>query len=146
MKIRLIWVGKTKEQFIAEGINKYIKLIKPYTDIIVSEIKEEKGKEIQRMLEKEGGRITKLQVPYVLLDEQGKHLTSIGFSDFIGRYPHGLNFVIGGAYGVSDGVKEAATDRIALSKMTFTHEMCRLFLLEQIYRSFTISRKRGYHH
>lgn len=146
MKIRLIWVGKTKEQFILEGIRKYIRLASPYADIIISEIKEEKGKEINKMTEKEGQRIIKLQVPYVLLDEKGKNLTSLEFAAYMGRFPHGINFVVGGAYGVSDMVRETAQDRIALSKMTFTHEMARVFLLEQIYRSFTISQRRGYHH
>jgi len=146
MKIKLIWVGKTKEPFIAEGIGKFIRLLRPYADIAVTEVKEERGKDIQRMVEKEGERVTKLGLPYVLLDEKGKCLTSVEFAGFVRRHPHDLNFLIGGAYGVSDLVKEKAADSIALSKMTLTHEMARLFLLEQLYRAHTILQKRGYHH
>jgi len=146
MKIRLIWVGKTKERFIVDGINKYMRLLKPFAELGVTEVKEEKGTDIQRIKEKEGERIMRLQTPYVLLDEQGKNLTSVEFAEFMDRYPHGINFVTGGAYGVSDAVRSGAQTKIALSKMTFTHEMSRLFLLEQIYRGFTITRKRGYHH
>lgn len=146
MKIRLIWVGKTKEGFILEGIKKYERLLQPYAEIGITEIKEEKGAEIERMKEKEGERILKLQIPYVLMDEQGKGLTSVEFAEYMSSFPQGVNFVLGGAYGVSDSVRKAARDKIALSKMTFTHEMSRLFLFEQIYRGFTIIRKRGYHH
>jgi 23S rRNA (pseudouridine1915-N3)-methyltransferase len=146
MKIRLMWVGKTKERFIEEGIRKYAALLKPYADVRITEIKEEKGKDIQKMLEKEGGRIMKSGPPYVLLDEKGKCLTSVQFADFMGRHAGNIAFLLGGAYGVSREVKEAARETIALSKMTLTHEMSRLLLMEQIFRAYTIIHKRGYHH
>ncbi len=146
MKIRLVWVGKTKERFIQEGIEKYLRLLRPYANVAVLEVREEKGKDIQRMVEKEGERILKLGSPYVLLDERGKEYTSAGFADFLSRRRPPVHFVIGGAYGVSGRVKEAAEAAVALSKMTLTHEMSRLFLAEQIYRAFTILHKRGYHH
>ena len=146
MKIRVIWPGKTKEQFIIEGIRKYLKLLKPYAEVEISEIKEEKGKDIQRIQEKEGERILNLKTHYVLLDEKGKTFTSAEFAEFIGKHRPAINFVLGGAYGVSEKVKEMAKERIALSKMTLTHEMSRILLLEQIYRAFTIINKRGYHH
>jgi 23S rRNA (pseudouridine1915-N3)-methyltransferase len=146
MKIRLIWVGKTKEQFVIEGIRKYLRLLKPYADVSVKEIKEEKVKDIPRMLEREGERILKPRTPYLLLDERGRMLTSTQFAEFIFSHGQEINFVVGGAYGVSEEVKKAAQGAIALSKMTFTHDMARIFLLEQIYRSFTIVNKRGYHH
>ena len=145
MKIRLIWPGKTKEQFILEGMNKYLKLSRPYADISIIEIKEEKGKDVMSTVEKEGERILKLQEPYTLLDEKGEALTSLAFAEYIGHKPS-VNFVLGGAYGVSEGVKKMAQKTISLSKMTFTHEMSRLFFLEQLFRSFTIMHKRGYHH
>ncbi|MGE5299729.1 MAG: 23S rRNA (pseudouridine(1915)-N(3))-methyltransferase RlmH [Acidobacteriota bacterium] len=146
MKIRLVWVGKTKERFIQEGIEKYLRLLRPFADVAVSEIREEKGKDIQRMVEKEGERILKLRSPYVLLDEKGREYTSAGFADFLsGRQPY-VHFVVGGAYGVSERVKEAAEGTVALSEMTLTHEMSRLLLVEQLYRAFTIMHKRGYHH
>ncbi|MBI5639046.1 MAG: 23S rRNA (pseudouridine(1915)-N(3))-methyltransferase RlmH [Nitrospirae bacterium] len=146
MKINLIWAGKTKEQFLLDGIRKYEKLLKPYAHIAVHEIKEEKGTDIQRMVEKEGERILKCRSPYVLLDDKGKHLTSVEFAGFIVKNMPEITFVIGGAYGVSDRVKQGAQDRIALSRMTFTHEMTRLVLLEQLFRAFTIIHKRSYHH
>ena len=146
MKIRLAWVGKTKEQFIREGIQKYIKLIKPFADLSISEIKEEKGKDIQRMIEKESERILKDNTHYVLLDERGKNISTVEFAEFIDKQRSPVNFVIGGAYGVSDKVREKSEKYIALSKMTFTHEMSRLVILEQIYRALAILNKRGYHH
>ena len=146
MKIRLIWVGKTKEQHILEGIIKYQKFLRRYADVSISEIKEEKGSNVQRVVEREGERISRLQVPYILLDEKGKGLTSFDFAKLIGNHASPVNFVVGGAYGVSDAVKEKADLRIALSRMTFTHEMSRLILMEQIYRAFTILNNRDYHH
>lgn len=146
MRIRLIWVGRTKEQFILEGINKFLKLIKPYARIIITEVREEKGRPVPDMLEREGERILKTQVPYILLDEKGKELTSSEFARFLDSKGPSVNFVLGGAFGVSEKVRQTAGASIALSKMTFTHEMARLFLLEQIYRAFTIMHKRGYHH
>ena len=146
MKIRLVWVGRTKERFIDEGIKKYLRLIKPFGKVSVVEIKEEKGKDSERMIETESQRISKLPTPYVLLDEKGKGFSSAEFADFIAGHSPMMTFVIGGAYGVSEGVRDAAESKLALSKMTLTHEMARLFLVEQIYRAFTIMHKRGYHH
>ena len=146
MKIKLVWVGRTKERFIDEGIRKFLKLVKPFGDVSVVEIKEEKGKDTQRMVETEGQRISKIRMPYVLLDEKGKCFTSLEFANFLSGHSPMVTFVIGGAYGVSEGVRDAAESKLALSKMTLTHEMARLFLTEQIYRAFTIMHKRGYHH
>jgi len=145
MKIRLIWPGKTKEQFILEGINKYLKLSRPYADISIISIKEEKGPDVMKAVEREGQRILKLQEPYTLLDEKGEALTSVEFAEYV-RHKPSVNFVLGGAYGVSEEVKKMAQKTLSLSKMTFTHEMSRLFFLEQLFRSFTIMHKRGYHH
>lgn len=146
MKINLIWVGKTKEPFIVDGIAKYVKLLKISGEVRILEIKEEKGRDIQRMLRKEGERISKLNVPYTLLDEKGRSFTSTEFARHIEKSRNPMNFVLGGAFGVSDEIRENAQERISLSPMTFTHEMARLIFLEQIYRAFTIIQKRGYHH
>jgi 23S rRNA (pseudouridine1915-N3)-methyltransferase len=120
--------------------------LKSYADVSITEIKEEKGKDIRRIVEKEGERILKLQIPYMLFDEKGEVFSSVEFERLLRNKGNSFNFVLGGAYGVSERVKEMAQDCIALSKMTFTHEMSRLFLLEQMYRAFTIMNKRGYHH
>lgn len=146
MKIRVIWPGKTKEQFILEGLRKYLKLLRPYADISTIELKEEKGSDVRKILEKEGERILKLQVPYTLFDEKGGPLTSKEFAEYLAEHQSSVNFVLGGAYGVSEEVKKTAHNTISLSRMTFTHEMSRLFFLEQLYRAFTIIHKRGYHH
>ncbi len=146
MKINLVWVGKTKERFILEGIQKYLKLLQPYADVVITEIREEKVKDISRMLGKERERIQGLRTPYVLLDEKGETCDSEAFARFIERQGMSATFLLGGAYGVSDEVKAMATKKIALSAMTFTHEMSRLILLEQLYRAFTILQKKGYHH
>ncbi|MDA8078888.1 MAG: 23S rRNA (pseudouridine(1915)-N(3))-methyltransferase RlmH [Nitrospiraceae bacterium] len=146
MRIRLIWTGKTKERFIDEGIRKYTGLLRPFADLSITELREEKGREQQRIREREGERILGLKTRYILLDEKGKNMTSLEFADFIRHRAPAVNFMLGGAYGVSEAVKEAADQTIALSRMTFTHELSRLFLLEQIYRAFTIINRRGYHH
>lgn len=146
MKINLIWVGKTKEQFIRDGIGKYLKLVAPYADITVVEVKEERGSSSSLTTEREGERILKLGMPYVLLDEKGMNLTSMKFAEYIGRHAPKLNFVIGGAFGVSEKVRAGAREMLALSPMTFTHEMARMFLLEQLYRAFSIINRKGYHH
>ena len=146
MKIHLVWVGKTKERFILEGIQKYLKLLQPYADVVITEIREEKVKDIGRMLGKERERIQGLRIPYVLLDEKGETYDSEAFSRFIEKQGMSATFLLGGAYGVSDEVKAKATKKIALSAMTLTHEMSRLILLEQLYRAFTILQKKGYHH
>jgi 23S rRNA (pseudouridine1915-N3)-methyltransferase len=146
MKIQLVWVGKKKERFIHEGLQKYLKLLQPYADVVITEIREEKVKDIGRMLGKEGDRIQDLRTSYVLLDEKGEYLDSAGFARFVEQEGASMTFLLGGAYGVSEEVKAKAKKRIALSRMTFTHEMSRLIFLEQLYRAFTILRKRGYHH
>jgi 23S rRNA (pseudouridine1915-N3)-methyltransferase len=146
MKIHLIWVGKTKEPFIHEGLQKYLKLLKPYADVVITEIREEKVKDISRMLGKESERIQDLRTPYLLLDEKGETLDSVEFSWFIEKQGSSATFLLGGAYGVAEDVKSKAKKKIRLSSMTLTHEMSRLIFLEQLYRAFTILQKRGYHH
>jgi 23S rRNA (pseudouridine1915-N3)-methyltransferase len=139
-------VGKTKEPFIHEGLQKYLKLLQPYADVAITEIREEKVKDISRMLGKESERIQALRAPYLLLDEKGETLDSVEFARFIEKQGSSATFLLGGAYGVSEDVKAKAKKKIRLSSMTFTHEMSRLIFLEQLYRAFTILQKRGYHH
>ncbi len=146
MKIQLIWVGRTKEQFIRDGVQKYLKLLRPYADVTVTEIREEKGKDTGSMLAKEAERIRSIRTPYVLLDETGETLDSIAFSRFLEKQGASVSFLLGGAYGVADDVKAGARGKIALSSLTFTHEMARVIFLEQLYRGFTILQKKGYHH
>ena len=155
MKIRLLVVGKTKEKEIQSGIDEYLKRLTRYTnfqmevipDVKVSkkmsagEVKSLEGKEIIKRLDKD---------VLILLDEKGKEFTSVGFSKWIENQQLSstkqLTFLIGGAYGFSEEVYQRASSKIALSKMTFTHQMIRLIFIEQLYRAFTIIKGEKYHH
>ena len=145
MKVRLLWVGKTREPWAGEAVSKYVKLIRPFAEIEIVEIKDLKGKGAQAVKD-EGERILKsVSRDFILLDERGAESGSVKFADKL-RDRARIEFVIGGPYGVSDEVKRAAAGTIRLSSMTLTHEMARIVLLEQIYRGFTIIAGRGYHH
>ena len=155
MKIRLLVVGKTKEKEIQSGIDEYLKRLTRYAnfqmevipDVKVSkkmsagEVKSLEGKEIIKRLDKD---------VLILLDEKGKEFTSVGFSKWIENQQLNstkqLTFLIGGAYGFSEEVYQRASSKIALSKMTFTHQMIRLIFIEQLYRAFTIIKGEKYHH
>lgn len=147
--IRLIWVGRTKDSFIREGIDRYLDLTRPHARIEVIELREAAGSESAAVRKKEGERILGTTTGFVLLDEAGEEMTSVEFASFIGSLhesPSRRDLVIGGAFGVSDEVKKAAWKRISLSRMTFTHQMVRLVLMEQIFRAFSILKGRNYHH
>ena len=158
MKIRIIAIGKVKEDYLKSGINEYIKRIKPYASIEIVEVMDEPVKEnpsnseIEIVKNKEGQKVLKLlkSGEYVIsLDLNKKELDSVEFSKYLeSKFVIGnsfITFVIGGSYGLSDELKERANDSISLSKMTFLHQMTRLILLEQIYRAFKINRNETYH-
>ncbi len=158
MKISLFWVGRTREKFIKEAIKKYIKDIGTMADIEVMEIKEEKGAGpdgrgafFSAGLRREGERILRQAGDFfILLDEAGKKMSSVEFAELLRErlLDRGATcrFVVGGPFGVSSQVKEAASMRLSLSPMTFPHELARVVLLEQIYRGLSIIKGRGYHH
>ena len=135
------------------GIDEYSGRVKRYAPFEIAEAKEEKGGDPQLMREREGERLLKLLPKngrLILLDERGEHPTSVGFATLLGRYrdestPE-LAFAIGGAYGFSEAVRERADRTLALSAMTFTHQMVRVVFLEQLYRAFTILNNESYHH
>ncbi len=145
MKIRILWVGKTKERCLNEGIEHYRKLLGPASRVSIVEIKEEKGKSREKQLSEEGRRILKQTQSYILLDERGREFTSVEFARFLEKKGN-ADFVMGGPYGVSDEVREKASGAIALSRMTFTHEMARVLFLEQLYRATTIMKGKEYHY
>jgi len=145
MKIRLIWVGRTKERALAERIEHYRKLLSGYVKLAVLEIKEERGREPSEVRRAEGRRILAATEHYLLLDERGREMNSPDFARYLGRMAS-CDVVLGGAFGVSDDVRTGARDCIALSRMTFTHEMARMITLEQIYRAMTILKGKEYHH
>ena len=153
MKLRVLWVGKTQEDWVRRGIDEYAGRIRRYLPLEVAEAKEEKGAAAESMRGREGERLMKLlpkNARLILLDERGEQLTSPELADFMAANRDGgvqeLVFAIGGAYGFSDSVRAHAYKTIALSRMTFTHQMVRIFLLEQIYRGFTIMNGEPYHH
>lgn len=156
MDICLISVGKINSNWIQEGLsifesrlNRYVKF---YT-LIVPDIKNSKGLSHEAQKEEEGRAILK-QINnsdyVVLLDERGRDLTSRDFSEWIQRQMNSgikkLCLIIGGPYGFSKAIYDRSNYKIALSKMTFTHEMAKLLVTEQIYRAFTILRGEPYHH
>lgn len=145
MKTRIFWVGKTKEQYLTEGIDRYIKMLGPMAQVSIIEIKEEKTKARGTALAEEGKRILKQTRSYMLLDERGREYSSTEFAGFL-KDRSAVDFVIGGPFGVSEEVKEKAAGLVSLSRMTFTHEMVRLFFMEQFYRAMTILKGKGYHH
>ena len=156
MKLRILCMGKTHEQFIRDGIEKYLRYLKPYADVEFQELREEKIqdlKEAPRVRQKEAIKIEKALpagVFTVALDERGREFTSLEFAEFLNTAMESgtreIAFVIGGAMGLDETVTGKARTVIALSRWTFTHEMARLVLLEQLYRSYTIIKGRPYHY
>ena len=155
MKITLITVGKTSFDFVKEGMAMYEKRIGRYlsytrveipalsgtASLSPEEVKEKEGSLILKKI-KEGDRL-------VLLDEKGQRYTSTAWASRLGRLMdtgcRSLVFVIGGAYGFSPKVREAAAEMLSLSDMTFSHQIIRLFFTEQLYRAMTILRGEPYH-
>lgn len=156
MKIHLICIGKTDDRYLVEGIEIYAKRLKHYVNFnmtVIPDLKQAKNLSRKEQCEKEGQLILKQiknQDQVVLLDEGGEMLSSIEYSRFLDqaalRSVPQLVFVIGGPYGFDQAVYERANRKLSLSKMTFSHQMIRLFFLEQIYRAFTISKGEPYHH
>lgn len=156
MKIVIIAVGKTSTDYVARGVEEFLKRANRYIGVeltVIPDVKSSKALTEDAQKQQEGRAIlTALQPGDVvtLLDERGKELTSREFSGLIERRMiqgiKRLVFVIGGPYGFAREVYERADDKLSLSRMTFTHEMVRLFFTEQIYRAMTIMRGEPYHH
>ena len=152
MKLRVLWVGKSRDPWVKEALADYTARIRRYTPLELCEVRDEKGAEAEEMRRRECERLEK-QIPpgatLVLLDETGEQMDSPGLAAFIGKQrDSGVNdlvFAIGGAYGFSEEFRRRGR-LLALSRMTFTHQMVRVFLLEQIYRAFTILNGEPYHH
>jgi 23S rRNA (pseudouridine1915-N3)-methyltransferase len=147
-----VWVGKNRDPWVKEVVAEYAGRIRRYAPLELSEARDEKGAEAEEMRRRECERLDKMVPPgatLVLLDERGEQMDSPGLAAFIGKQRDTgtgeLVFAIGGAYGFSEEFRRRGR-LLALSKMTFTHQMVRVFLLEQIYRSFTILNNEPYHH
>lgn len=156
MKIVLLTVGKTEDAYIKEGIDKFIKRLKHYTKLEVidlPELKNTKALTQEQQKTKEAELILKkLAVTdhVVLLDEKGLEFSSVQFADYLDKKAIGsvqsLVFIIGGPYGFDASVYQRANAQLALSRMTFSHQMVRLFFVEQLYRAYTIIKGEPYHH
>jgi 23S rRNA (pseudouridine1915-N3)-methyltransferase len=112
--------------------------------VAIIEIKEQKSKSTAASLSEEGEKILRQTQSYILLDQTGKEFTSPRFASFL-QERGGGDFLIGGPYGVSDEIRDKAKETIALSRMTFTHEMVRVFFFEQLFRALTIIHSKEYH-
>ncbi|KAA1244712.1 23S rRNA (pseudouridine(1915)-N(3))-methyltransferase RlmH [Aquimarina sp. RZ0] len=156
MTIKLIAVGKTDHKLLENLINDYVKRLGFYikfTFEIIPDIKNTKNLSEVEQKSKEGklilDKINTADV-LILLDENGKQYDSVSFSEVLQKYMNSglkqLVFVIGGPYGFSPDVYNRSNTKLSLSKMTFSHQMIRLFFIEQLYRGFTILRNEPYHH
>ncbi len=156
MKITLLTIGKTEDKYLSDGIDIYLKRLKHYIPFKIVEIPELKGtKNLSRDQQKtkEAELIFKninTTDHVILLDENGEELSSKQFSAFLNKKMVGgqqhLVFIVGGPYGFSDDMYKRSNQKISLSKMTFSHQMIRLFFSEQLYRAYTILKGEPYHH
>jgi 23S rRNA (pseudouridine1915-N3)-methyltransferase len=155
MKISLIVVGKTSKGYLEEGISSYLQRLKHYISLevkVIPELKNTKSLDEQQQKRREGEQILQAaeSSEMWLLDESGKEFSSEDFADFLEKKNQApaktISFVVGGAYGFSEEVYARAVGKISLSQMTFSHQMVRLFFVEQLYRAFTIIKGEPYHH
>lgn len=156
MQIVLLTLGKTSQNFVAEGIEYYLNRLKKYGNISIEYINDKKTKKTQSP-EKQREIESTLLFNYIqpsdfiiLLDEKGQTYTSTGFAGFLQKQflsaHKRLVFIIGGAYGFYSEIYNRANTKLALSKSTFTHDMARLVFVEQLYRAYTILNNEPYHH
>jgi len=159
MKVTVLSVGKIKEKFLKNGIRDYMQRLKHYTRIKIVNVKDEKTPknasmaELEKVKNTEGKRLLKRINNHsykIALSVSGEHLTSKELAAKIKDLRlHGksdITFIIGGAYGLSKEVLNSSDFVLSFSDMTFTHQMIRLILLEQLYRAFKIIKKEPYHH
>ncbi|WEK19905.1 MAG: 23S rRNA (pseudouridine(1915)-N(3))-methyltransferase RlmH [Candidatus Pedobacter colombiensis] len=156
MKITLLVVGKTEDKYLIEGIEKYLNRLKHYIGfnlLVIPEIKNTKNLSEAQQKSKEAELIQK-QInnldTVILMDEKGKKYTSVAFSNYLNKQMIGsvqhLVFIIGGPYGFDESIYKRANGSMSLSDMTFSHQMVRLFFVEQLYRAFSILKGEPYHH
>ncbi|WP_396156397.1 23S rRNA (pseudouridine(1915)-N(3))-methyltransferase RlmH [Flavobacterium macrobrachii] len=156
MNIKLIAIGKTDNKSLQTLIDDYTKRLSFYIKFdleIIQDIKNVKNLSESQQKEKEGELILAKLTPtdqLILLDENGSTYSSMKFADYLQKKMNSgvktLVFVIGGPYGFSEEVYKKAQGKVSLSEMTFSHQMVRLFFIEQLYRGFTILRNEPYHH
>jgi 23S rRNA (pseudouridine1915-N3)-methyltransferase len=156
MTIKLIAIGKTNNKQLIQLIDDYTKRLNHYIKFsleIIPDLKKTKHLSEAQQKQKEGELILNkinLTDVIILLDENGKQFSSVSFSSYLQKHMNSgikqLVFVIGGPYGFSEEIYKKANGKVSLSKMTFSHQMIRLFFIEQLYRGFTILKNEPYHH
>ncbi|HEY6161403.1 MAG TPA: 23S rRNA (pseudouridine(1915)-N(3))-methyltransferase RlmH [Bacteroidia bacterium] len=156
MKVNLLVIAKTEEAWLREGIAVYLKRLERYLDVKLEELpalKNAKNMSEEQQKQKEGESIMAQLEPadkVILLDERGKEYDSKALASFMQQQMNQsvkrLVFVVGGPYGFSEELKLRANGKLSLSKMTFSHQMVRLFFTEQLYRAMTILKGEPYHH
>ena len=143
MKLKVAWIGKTKEPAIQSLTDEYLKRLSRYAEVEGTTLKDEAA------VLKLCARDSRPRHTLVLLDEPGKQLSSEELAKFLGGYqdrnPLPLLFAVGAADGFTDQARQAATLVLSLGKMTLAHELARVVLLEQLYRAFTILKGHPYH-
>lgn len=155
MTIRLIYIGKTFQSFIQQGCDEFEKRLKKYAKvevIILPDVKNAGSLDSAQLKKHESALVMKQlknEDHVVLLDERGNQFTSVDFSknlqEKMNRGTKTLCFIVGGAFGFDETLYQRANEKLSFSKMTFSHQMIRLFLAEQIYRAFTILKNEPYH-
>lgn len=149
--IRIITVGKLKEKYLVSAKDEYLKRLSKYTKIEIIELEDSKLDNEQLALEEEKDRIEKYistKDYLITLEIEGKELSSIEFKDLLDKtlvINSNITFIIGSSYGIHRSIKEKANYHLSFSKMTFPHQLFRILLLEQIYRSYRIMNNEKYH-
>ena len=142
--IKIITVGQLKEKYLKDAVEEYKKRLSKYTNLEIIEIKDEGLVEESKAIELEGEKINKYldNKDYIItLEIEGKQMSSVEFSEKLERIQienSNIVFIIGGSYGLSSTIKDKSNLKLSFSKMTFPHQLFRVILLEQIYRSFKI--------
>lgn len=149
--IKIITVGSIKEKYLKEAIEEYKRRISRYTNVEIIEVNDEGYVEKEKAIKLEGKKILKHvnnKEYLITLEIEGKQLTSEEFAKKIDNIlieSSNITFVIGGSYGLSDEIKQKSNLHLSFSKMTFPHQLFRVLLLEQIYRSYKINNNESYH-
>ena len=154
MNIKLVVIGETNNKNLKVLTDQYIDKLKHYIKFDLIIIKDQKKKLPESIqIKKEGEKILSILKKnefIILLDENGEHKSSVAFSKFIQKKLNSgiktITFIIGGPYGFSSEIKSISNYQLSLSKMTFSHEMIRMFFTEQLYRAFSILKNEPYHH
>lgn len=151
MVINLICIGKIKESYLKDGINEYLKRLSNNLSINIIELKEVNTLDVVKNIEEEGKLIlSQISDEFVItLEIDGKNIDSVALSELIYNHytynPNNIAFVIGGSSGLSDAVKKRSDYKLSFGKMTYPHQLMRLILVEQIYRSYMINNNSKYH-